>query len=104
MGHILLILFGAIFLTNCIPHLTNGLSGRAFQSPFAKPMGEGLSSSITNVLWGSANLALGWALLVYWGGANLGDVGDTATAMVGLLVMGLLLAGSFGRFNGGNRP
>jgi hypothetical protein len=27
--------FGAAFLTNSIPHLVSGISGRAFQSPFA---------------------------------------------------------------------
>ena len=42
-------LFGGAFLTNAIPHFVSGVMGRAFQSPFAKPSGEGLSSSTVNV-------------------------------------------------------
>jgi len=50
--------FGGAFLSNTLPHLINGVSGRPFQSPFAKPPGEGLSSSTVNVLWGLFNLAV----------------------------------------------
>ena len=46
-------LFGGAFLTNAVPHFVSGMMGRPFQSPFAKPPGEGLSSSTVNVLWGS---------------------------------------------------
>ncbi len=35
--------FGGAFLVNAIPHLASGTMGRAFQSPFAKPRGIGLS-------------------------------------------------------------
>ncbi len=42
--------FGGAFLTNAVPHLVSGLMGRPFQSPFASPSGEGLSSSTTNAL------------------------------------------------------
>ena len=41
--------FGGAFLANALPHLMNGVSGRSFQSPFAKPPGEGLSSPTVNV-------------------------------------------------------
>jgi hypothetical protein len=50
--------FGGAFLTNAVPHFVNGVMGRPFQSPFAKPPGEGLSSSTINVLWGFFNLAV----------------------------------------------
>ena len=43
--------FGGAFLTNAIPHWVSGLMGHPFQSPFAKPPGEGLSSSTVNVIW-----------------------------------------------------
>ena len=49
---------GGAFLANTIPHLVNGISGLPFQSPFASPPGQGLSSSTVNVLWGKFNLAL----------------------------------------------
>jgi hypothetical protein len=54
--------FGGVFLANAIPHLVSGMMGRAFQSPFAKPPGVGLSSSTVNVLWGAFNIAVGYLL------------------------------------------
>ena len=63
-----------------------------------------MSSSTSNVLWGCVNLAIGWALLVYWGGADLTRFTDALTALVGIAAMGTLLARHFGRFNGGNAP
>jgi hypothetical protein len=32
---------GGAFLTNAVPHFVNGVMGRPFQSPFAKPRGVG---------------------------------------------------------------
>ncbi len=56
-------LFGGAFLSNAIPHYVSGVVGRPFQSPFAKPPGEGLSSSTVNVLWGFANLVIAYLLI-----------------------------------------
>ena len=56
--------FGGAFLANTLPHLGNGVTGRPFQSPFAKPPGEGLSSSTINVLWGFFNLAVAYVLVL----------------------------------------
>ena len=56
--------FGGAFLSNAIPHLVSGVMGRPFQSPFAKPSGQGLSSSTVNVLWGVFNFAVAYPLLV----------------------------------------
>ncbi len=36
---------GGAFLTNAVPHFVSGVTGHPFQSPFAKPHGQGLSSS-----------------------------------------------------------
>jgi hypothetical protein len=41
--------FGGAFLCNAIPHFVSGVTGRAFQSPFAHPPGKGLSSALVNV-------------------------------------------------------
>ena len=57
--HYVSFFFGGAFLANALPHLGNGISGHAFQSPFATPPGVGLSSSTVNVLWGLFNLAAG---------------------------------------------
>jgi hypothetical protein len=54
---------GGAFLANALPQFVNGISGSAFQSPFALPPGEGLSSSTINVLWGLLNLAVAYLLV-----------------------------------------
>jgi hypothetical protein len=58
--HYVSFFFGGAFLANALPHLGNGISGHAFQGPFANPPGVGLSSSTVNVLWGLFNLAAGY--------------------------------------------
>ena len=56
-------LFAGAFLANAVPHLVSGMMGQPFQTPFATPPGEGLSSSTVNFLWGFLNLAIGYGLL-----------------------------------------
>ena len=50
--------FGGVFLANAIPHFVSGVMGKPFQSPFAKPPGEGLSSAAVNVVWGAFNILI----------------------------------------------
>src|ERR1700740_3032513 len=64
IGHYVAWFWGGAFLMNAVPHVVAGTMGRAFQSPFAKPPGEGLSSSTVNVLWGFLNAVVAWVLLV----------------------------------------
>jgi hypothetical protein len=59
-SHYLSYFFGGFFLSNAIPHFVSGVMGRPFQGPFAKPPGQGLSSSTVNVLWGFLNLAVSY--------------------------------------------
>ena len=94
--------FGGAFLVNAIPHFVSGLMGRAFQSPFAKPPGQGYSSSTVNVLWGIVNAIVGWYLICRVGQFNAYSGTDMLAAGLGGLLMSLMLARSFGRFNGGN--
>lgn len=96
--------FGGALLTNAVPHLVSGLMGRPFQSPFAKPPGEGLSSSSVNLLWGALNLAFAYGLLVHVGAFDLHAAAAVIAAGLGGLLLGLGLARRFGRFNGGNAP
>lgn len=95
---------GGLFLANAIPHLVSGMMGRAFQSPFAKPPGEGLSSATVNVLWGSANLLLAYFLICRVGLFALRDGADAAALGAGMLLIALFSARHFGRFHGGNPP
>jgi hypothetical protein len=94
--------FGGLFFANAVPHLVAGMMGRAFQSPFANPPGEGLSSSLVNALWGAFNLIVAYLLLWHVGTFRLARFADAAVAGVPALGMAIMLARHFGRFNGGN--
>jgi hypothetical protein len=96
--------FGGAFLANAVPHFVSGTMGRPFQSPFAKPPGEGLSSSTVNVVWGAFNLAIGYVLLSQVGDFEIRSLLQVAVAGAGALAMGVMAARSFGRFHGGNNP
>jgi hypothetical protein len=96
--------FGGIFLTNAIPHLVSGLMGRAFQSPFAKPPGQGLSSSTVNVLWGWFNVVAGYCLVFHVGEFNVHSIPDVAAVGIGGLLISVQSARHFGKFHGGNPP
>jgi hypothetical protein len=92
---------GAV-LTNAIPHLVSGVMGRPFQTPFAKPRGEGLSSSTVNVVWGFFNLVLAYLLFSRTGAFDLRAMGDVVALGLGMFLAAIGLARRFGRFNGGN--
>ena len=102
--HLVSYFFGGAFLANAVPHLVSGMMGRAFQSPFAKPPGQGLSSSTVNVLWGAFNTVVGYALVCRVGDFELRTTGDVAALGIGALLMSLMHAWAFGRFHGGNSP
>ena len=97
-------LFGGAFLSNAVPHYVSGVMGRPFQSPFAKPPGQGLSSSTVNVLWGVANLVIAYFLILRVGRFDLHAADQIASLGLGLLLMGVMSARTFGRFHGGNSP
>ncbi len=102
--HLVSYFFGGTFLTNAIPHFVSGMMGRPFQSPFAKPPGEGLSSSTVNVLWGFFNAVVGYLLVVRAGNFNLRSIRDVLALAVGALLISLFSARHFGQFHGGNAP
>ena len=102
--HLVAYLFGGAFLADAAPHAVAGVLGRPFQSPFAKPPGQGLSSSTVNVVWGFANLVVGYLLVCRVGSFDLKDTADIAALGLGAFVMSLFAARHFGRFNGGANP
>jgi hypothetical protein len=102
--HDLSYFFGGAFLTNTVPHLVSGVMGRPFQSPFANPPGEGLSSSTINVLWGFFNLVIGYVLVGRVGEFDARSIEHVTALGLGVLLMALLMARMFGRFHGGNTP
>ncbi|HUL61346.1 MAG TPA: hypothetical protein VLU43_18860 [Anaeromyxobacteraceae bacterium] len=93
--------FGGAFLVNAIPHFVNGVSGRPFQSPFASPPGEGLSSALVNVGWGAFNAVAGYLLVCRVGRFEPRRTSHVLPVGLGGLLMALMLARAFGRFYGG---
>jgi hypothetical protein len=102
--HDLSYLFGGAFLANGVPHFVSGVMGRPFQSPFAKPPGQGLSSSTVNVLWGSANFVIAYLLIARVGNFDLRAADQVIALGLGVLLIGVMSARLFGRFHGGNSP
>jgi hypothetical protein len=100
-NHYVAYFFGGAFLANAIPHFVAGVMGHPFQSPFAHPPGEGLSSSTVNVLWGSFNFAVGYLLLCRVGTFELRSTRHVVVSGLGALLMSMMLARAFGRFHGG---
>jgi hypothetical protein len=92
---------GGAFLSNAIPHVVNGVSGRGFQTPFAEPPGQGLSSSTVNVIWGFFNLLIAWMLTFCVGTFDLHNAQHAIALGAGMLVMSLLSARIFGPLHGG---
>lgn len=93
--------FGGVALGNAVPHFFSGVMGRPFQSPFATPPGQGLSSSTVNVLWGFFNLVFGYMLVCRVGNFDLRNVSDIIAFGAGVLLIALFCARYFGRLHGG---
>ena len=96
--------FGGVFLANAIPHIVSGMMGRPFQSPFAKPSGEGLSSSTVNVIWGFFNVIAAYFLIFHIGILDMHSTSDVFAMGAGAFLIALFSARHFGKFNGGNSP
>ena len=99
--HYVAYFWGGAFLANAVPHFVSGISGHPFQSPFASPPGEGLSSATVNVLWGSFNLAVGYVLVCRVGTFELRQTRHVVAFGLGALLMAIMLSRAFGRFYGG---
>jgi hypothetical protein len=97
-------LFAGAFVGNAIPHWVNGVSGRAFQTVFATPRGQGLSTSRLNVIWGATNAVVGYVLLTQVGAFDIRNPGHATIFFIGALLISLRLSRRFGRVNGGNAP
>jgi len=100
-NHYLSYFFGGAFLANAFPHFIMGVCGHPFQSPFASPPGEGLSSALVNVLWGSFNFLIAYFLLVKVGTFEFKKIKTALVFFTGAVLMSIMLAHAFGRFYGG---
>jgi hypothetical protein len=102
--HLVSYFFGGIFLANAVPHFVSGTMGHPFQSPFAKPPGQGLSSSTVNVVWGLFNAVIGYILVLRVGHFDVRSTSNVLVLALGVLLIGLQSARHFGQFHGGNTP
>jgi hypothetical protein len=96
--------FGGAFAANAIPHVVAGTMGHPFQTPFAKPSGEGLSSSAVNVVWGFFNAVVGYLLVAHVGAFNPRATTHILALGLGALLISLYSARHFGQFHGGYAP
>ncbi len=93
--------FAGMFLCNSLPHLSAGLQGSPFPTPFAKPRGVGNSSSFVNFLWGAFNLCVGLAVLSRHP-IVLGLNFDCLALGAGALAIGVYLSRHFGKVRKGH--
>jgi hypothetical protein len=93
--------FGGAFLANAVPHFVTGITGHAFPSPFATPPGEGESPPLVNVLWGAANLLIGYLLIARVGSFDFRRTRHAIAFGLGALAMAIMLAHHFGRVYAG---
>ena len=92
--------FGGAFLVNAIPHFVSGVTGHAFPTPLDPP-GQGESSALINVLWGTFNLVVAYLLVCRVGTFDLRRSGDVLVAGAGGLLMAMMLTRVFGPLYGG---
>jgi hypothetical protein len=96
--------FGGAVAANAFPHFVAGTTGRPFQTPFAKPPGQGLSSSTVNVVWGFFNAAVGYLLVAHVGAFDPRATTHILAFGLGALLISIFSARHFGQFHEGNAP
>ena len=92
--HYIACFFAGLFVCNSIPHLTSGLRGEPFPSPFSKPPGVGHSSALVNFLWGTSNLIAGIVLLSL-GSLVLGLNSESAVFAAAFVIIGAPMSRHF---------
>jgi hypothetical protein len=80
----------------------NWLHDASYLFAGAKPPGQGLSSSTTNVVWGFFNFVIGYVLTCKVGNFDLHTTDNVVAFGTGGLLIGILSARLFGRFHRGN--
>jgi small-conductance mechanosensitive channel len=91
-----------MFLANVVPHFVHGISGDPFPTPFAHPLGKGLSSPTTNVVWALLNLIVGYVLFRV---GKVSSGGNLALAIffAGIAALGMWLSMLFAKIKSADR-
>ena len=61
-GYEILYFLAGLFTANGVPHFIKGVTGEQHRTPFGMS-----SSAVTNVVWGSINFVVAWAIWHYAG-------------------------------------
>jgi hypothetical protein len=85
--------FAGMFLANVVPHFVQGVCGKRFPTPFAKPPGKGLSSPLVNVVWSLFNLVVGYFLFRF--GKVLSDDFALIVFFAGIAVISTMMSVRF---------
>jgi hypothetical protein len=96
--------FAGAFAANAVPHFFAGTMGRPFQSPFAKPPGQGFCSPAVILVCGFCNAVVAYLLLGRVGEFHLRTMSHIVALGMGVLLISLLSAHHLGQFHGGNAP
>lgn len=88
--------FAGMVLANVVPHYVNGISGNPFPSPFGDPPGLGISSPLSNVLWGSLNIVIGY-LLFKFSKISEKRIVSLIILFTGIVCQGVILSIAFSR-------
>jgi hypothetical protein len=94
--------FAGAFFVNGIPHFVNGIQGKPFQTPFAKPPGKGLSTAKVNVIWGIVNFIVAYTLITRVAYFDFRLPCNMAIFGLGIFLTAVVLSWWFGKFNGGS--
>jgi hypothetical protein len=94
-----------VFISNSIPHIVNGTSGRKFPERFPfknssqkeTPLEAFFFSPIANVIWGVLNLSIGFVIANSVGKFRIGLTSDMLVFMIGFTATAIFLAWNMGR-------
>jgi FtsH-binding integral membrane protein len=89
-------LFAGMFLANVVPHFVHGISGDRFPTPFANPVGKGVSSPTVNVVWALVNLIVGYVLFRVGKVSNGGNL-TLIAFFVGIVAISIWLSVLFAK-------
>lgn len=82
--NLIVVLIGAILITNGVPHFVKGITGQRHMTPFSVR-----SSPVVNVIWGMLNIGPGLWLVHRAGAFNRAVI---VTAALGVIVTAVALA------------
>ncbi len=85
-----------MLVSNSLPRLMQCVSGNRFPTPFSNPPGVGLSSPSLNVVWGLANLIVGY-ILYRVGDVSTGGIWSSVVFLIGFAALSMMSSFTFAK-------